>query len=88
MQRKSTHCFRKSFTAALAGAAGLTMGMHIATNQAAAETEPPSSLERAGYAGGAFVPFVAAPLFVPFATHNVDPTRECEAGIDSDCIYL
>jgi hypothetical protein len=89
MQRRTSYYFRKFVTVALAAAAGLAVGMQIETGDGAAGHAPQARFAAQAQAGNALIPFVAAPvLLLADPTHGVDGARECEAGIETDCIYL
>ena len=89
MQRKPSYYARKSFAAVLAGAAGLVVGIQIDTDHASVQRNPESYFVMQAYASDAFVPFVTGPQpTVPDAASRIDLARECDAGIDTDCIYL
>jgi hypothetical protein len=89
MQRRTSYYFRKFVTVALAAAAGLAVGMQIEPGPAAAGHAPQARFTTHVEASNAFVPYVAVPvLLLADPTHGVNGARECEAGIETDCIYL
>lgn len=89
MQRKPSYYFRKSVTAALAAVAGLALGMQFEANQHATERATQAHFATQGRAIEAIVPFVATPVLLNSdPTHRLDAARECETGIETECIYL
>jgi hypothetical protein len=88
MQRKPSYYFRKSVTAALAAGAGLALGIQIEANQASAQRATAPAFATHSHTMDGFVPLVATPVLITSdPTHRVDASRECEAGIETDCIY-
>ena len=87
MQRKLSHYARKSLVAALAGAAGLVVGIQLETNHASVQPKPESYFLMQAYAGVELIKFATASLPAP-ADADIDHARECEAGVDTDCTYL
>lgn len=88
MQRKPTYYFRKSFAAVLAAAAGLVVGTQVPTSHEATSRDTTQYFVMQAYASDAFVPFVTGPQPLAADDRNRrDSPRECESGIDLDCIY-
>ncbi len=88
MQRKPSYYVKKSFATALAGATGLVLGIQIETSQLAVQRNAEPIFVMQAYASDGFVKFAPTQSLAMPDPKGADVSRECGAGVDTDCTYL